>query len=148
MTKQTNNSTTPELPLAGKFGTLQIKRWMLFELNLQGLQLLLFALIYQTRLKLKPEGWTVSELATWFSRQPNNIRRELNTLIDKGLLRHDEPDTNAPKKELHYLFQHPKRVRTAPVWTDEQRREFYRIHIPEVLAASPNPIKPPTDKKN
>ena len=135
MTKQ-NSNPTPGLPLMDKFGTLQIKRWMLFELNLQGLQLLLFALIYQTRLKLKPEGWTVSELATWFSRQPNNIRRELNTLIDKGILRHDEPDPASPKKELHYLFQHPKRVLKAPIWTPEQQREFYRIHLPEVLNAA------------
>ena len=135
MTKQ-NSNPTPGLPLMDKFGTLQIKRWMLFELNLQGLQLLLFALIYQTRLKLKPEGWTVSELATWFSRQPNNIRRELNTLINKGILRHDEPDPASPKKELHYLFQHPKRVRKAPIWTPEQQREFYRIHLPEVLNAA------------
>ena len=127
--KDKNTSPTPELPEIQRFGTIHIKRWMMFELQLQGFALLIFALIYQTRNNTKPEGWTLSELTTWFQRDSKNIRHILDELIAKEIIVHHEP---------YFLFQRPKRVRKAKPMTEEERQDFYQKNLAAIFAEVEN----------
>lgn len=109
--KQTTN--TDQLPEMGRYGTIHIKRWMLFERKLSGLSLLMYALIYQTRLTTNKQGWTVADLSTWFAKDQHNIRHALNEMVDNGLLIHDGS---------YYSYIAPKRHRFAHRYTEEENR--------------------------
>ena len=110
---QINPTESCLLPEMGRYGTLHIKRWMLFERNLSGMALLLYALIYQTRLTTKKEGWTVAELSKWFDKDQNNIRHTLNDLVEKGFLTHES---------FYYSHQPLQRHRFAHRYTEEERK--------------------------
>ena len=113
MKKQTDiTETVNQLPEMSRYGTLQIKRWMIFEYKLSGMALLLFALIYQTRNTTKKQGWTAAELSEWFAKDVDNIRHTLGELVAKGHLRHDN---------MFYTYLAPKRHRLAHRFTPEER---------------------------
>ena len=119
---QIQTINTSRLPEMGRYGTVHVKRWMLFEQKLSGLSLLIYALIYQTRLNTNKQGWTVADLATWFDKDLHNIRHTLNDMVTAGLLNHDD---------VYYFYVKPKRHRFSHRYTEDERKAETSILIQE-----------------
>ncbi|MBR3647195.1 MAG: hypothetical protein IKN59_02270 [Paludibacteraceae bacterium] len=94
--------------------TITIRSWMLTRLHLENWTLLVYAIIYQTRIR-KPEGWTKTEISKWFNYNSGSTWRILNYLTQRDLLIHT--------KDGHYVHKPLPRLTKAQLAALEEENK-------------------------